>query len=134
MENPLVVERVEPLAELRCEIDRLVQAQAPGVAQALCQRAAGIEGQDQIRMAVGLTEVQDRDDVARLDPLGEPRLALEAGPRDRVVVDLGAQQLEHYVCAVRVAGAVDHAACAFAEPPFEPIVADLHRVIIPGKR
>src|SRR5439155_16758002 len=47
MENPLVVERVEPLAELRCEIDRLVQAQAPGVAQALCQRAAGIEGQDQ---------------------------------------------------------------------------------------
>ena len=69
-----------------------------------------------------------------LDALGKLGLAREACAGDCVVVPLRPQQLEHDLGTVRVARAMDDAGRSLAEPGPEPVVADLHRAIIPGAR
>ena len=134
MENSVLVERVEPAADLRGEIDRLLEAQASDLAQARSKRAAGVNREDEVDLAVRLAELEDRHEMAGLDLARQTGLAHEAGTGDRVVVPLRAQNLKHHFRTRLVVRVECDPGCAFSEARTEPVPPDLHAAIISGAR
>ena len=126
MDDSPLVERVEPLAELRGEVERLLDVERADGAQPVTQRAAGVERHDEV--AGGLVQLEDRDEVARPRLAREPRLAGEPAPRRVADARLRAQELHRDELAALVPCAVDDAGRAFADDLFEAVP---HALIIP---
>ena len=130
----MVVERVEPAAELRREPHGPVEAEKAFLAEAARKRALRVVGHDEVRALGRLPDLEDRDDVPRLDPAREARLAEEARARDRVGGALRPEQLQRDDAPVLVRRLEDEPRRALAEQPPEPVGADaLHGRIIPGR-
>ena len=114
MEHAPVVQLVEPPAELRRELDRFVDLQAPP-AQQLGKGSAVVVRHREIRHSLRVPELEDRHDVPRIDSARDPRLAGEAGEHDGVRGALGAEQLESNSRAVVARRAEHEARCARSE-------------------
>ncbi len=79
VQDPVVVEDVESLAELRREVERLVEADGSCLEPA-GKRASAVERHHQVGGLAVVARLEDLDDVRRADLARDPRLAQEAGP------------------------------------------------------
>ena len=117
------VQRVQPLAELRREVDRLVERQSLLRAKSLAQRATAVERHHDVAVA----DLEHRHQVTGLARTREPRLALEPFLRGGV---LGADDLDRDLL-LAVDRVVDDTRRALAEDGPEAVAADaIHSAII----
>ena len=122
------MQRVQPACDLSGERNDL-----PELERSRTPERALVEGHDEADRVVGLDDVEDRDEMARLDRAGDLRLAQKARPRDRILGALRSQHLRGDTPALWRAGGVDLARRAGADQLLQPVALD-HRAIIPGAR
>ena len=115
MEQPLLVQRVQPAGHRRGDPDRLVQRQLAVAQDAVLERSAGDEDLGQVGDPLVLALVDDRDDVRMFDALGDARLAVEAAAEDLVACEISLDDLDRGLLAEQVRPVEDAAHPALAQ-------------------
>ena len=98
-----------------CELDRLVDVETAMRAEPGGEGASLVVRHREVGQSSRLAELEDRDDVAKVDSFGDARFAEKTREGDRVGRALGPEQLEGDVLAVVAGRAEDEAGCSLAQ-------------------
>ena len=125
MHDAARVQRVQPGADVRDEAHDGVDRQGTLAPKAGLEGLAVDEGDREVGPPVGLSGIDDRDQVPVLNLAGRPSLVHEAATEDLVVVELGSKDLQRHDEAVGFAhGTEDDPHPALAERSLQPVGAE----------